>query len=343
MKRATGWIAVILAVALYGPAAGAQSAPTTTGPVAPLQLKPASNAPITLHLADDSKIVYQAIGKAAGIEVLFDPSYISKHISVDLNDVSLSDALRIVGELSGAFYKPFTSNSILVATDNHTKHTELDDMVVHTFYMTNTAAQSDANEIVTALRNILPADDKIYLVASRDAIVMRAPADQIALAQAIVHDLDLPKKSYRLTYTVSEKDGGKLVGTEHYTVVAASGQTMTLKQRKKVPLETGSYTAVAGEKTPAGAETQMSYIDVGMDFDATLTATGDGAVLKSDVAQSSVAPERSGVGPQDPIVQQTELRNISYLSPGKPLALGTLDIPGGTRHLEIEVTMEPLP
>ena len=38
------------------------------------------------------KVIYQAIGKAAGVNVLFDPDYTSKRIQVDLNSVTLVDA-----------------------------------------------------------------------------------------------------------------------------------------------------------------------------------------------------------------------------------------------------------
>src|SRR6185437_3350536 len=70
----------------------------------PAQLKPISNEPLSLQMTQDSKMVYEAIGKAAGINVLFDPDYISKRIQVQLNNVSLLDALRIVGTLSGTFW-----------------------------------------------------------------------------------------------------------------------------------------------------------------------------------------------------------------------------------------------
>ncbi len=51
---------------------------------APVQLKPVTNEPLTLHMVEDSKNVYQAVGKAAGINVLFDPDYTGKRIQVDL-------------------------------------------------------------------------------------------------------------------------------------------------------------------------------------------------------------------------------------------------------------------
>ncbi len=72
----------------------------------PVQLRPISNEPITLHSVEDSKIIYQTVGKAAGINVLFDPDYNVKRIQVDLSNVSLLDALRIIGTISGTFWRP---------------------------------------------------------------------------------------------------------------------------------------------------------------------------------------------------------------------------------------------
>lgn len=155
----------------------------------PLELKPSSNEPFVLRMTEDSKTVYQAIGKAAGINVLFDPDYISKRIQVDLNNVSLLDALRIVGTLSGTFWRPITQNSIFVAANTRSKRAELDEQAVQTFYLSNAWQQNDLNDVQTALRNVLP-NAKVYGVASQNAIVMRATPDELLLAQKLVNDLD---------------------------------------------------------------------------------------------------------------------------------------------------------
>jgi general secretion pathway protein D len=157
----------------------------------PVELKPMSNDPIpAIHMVEDVKVVYQAIGKAAGINILFDPDYTSKRIPVDLTNVSWSDALRIVGTLAGTFYKPVTSNTIFVAQNTRTKRTDLDEQAVQTFYLTNASQQNDANEVVVAIRNLLDPSIKIYLVPSQNAIVMRATPDQLLLAQKLLNDLD---------------------------------------------------------------------------------------------------------------------------------------------------------
>src|SRR3984957_11581604 len=155
----------------------------------PVQLKPISNEPLTLHMTEDSKVVYSTVGKAAGINVLFDPEYTSKRIQVDIANVSLLDALRIVGTVSGTFWHPVTGNTIFVAANTRAKRQELEEEAVQTFYLANTAQQNDLNDIQTALRNLL-VNAKLYGVPSQSAIVMRATPDELLLAQKLINDLD---------------------------------------------------------------------------------------------------------------------------------------------------------
>ncbi|MDE3104170.1 MAG: tetratricopeptide repeat protein [Acidobacteriota bacterium] len=176
----------------------------------PVRLRPVSNEPITLHMVEDVKVIYQAIGKAAGLNVLFDPDFQSKRIPIDLTSVSLSDALRIVGTVGGAFYKPVTQNTIFVANNNRTKHTDLDELAVQTFYLTNATQQNDANEVTTAIRNLLDPSVKVYPVLSQNAIVMRATPDQLLLAQKLLNDLDRTRPEVVVDVAVLEVSRDKI-------------------------------------------------------------------------------------------------------------------------------------
>lgn len=175
----------------------------------PVQLKPVSNDPLTLHYAEDSKNVYQAIGKAAGINVLFDPDYNGKRIQVDLANVSLMDALRIVGTLSTTFWRPVTENTIFVAANTRAKRTEMDDQAVQTFYLSNAWQQNDLNDVQTAIRNVLP-NTKVYGVPSQNAIVMRATPDELTMAQKIINDLDKARPEVVVDVAIMEVDKDKL-------------------------------------------------------------------------------------------------------------------------------------
>jgi len=156
---------------------------------APAELKPVSNEPLTLHMQEDAKVVYQAIGKAAGVNVLFDPEFTAKRIQVDLNNVSLLDALRIVGTISNTFWRPVTGNTIFVAANTRAKRTELDEQAVQTFYLSNAWQQTDLTDVSTAIRNVLP-KAKAYPVPSQNAVVMRGTPDELLLAQKLINDLD---------------------------------------------------------------------------------------------------------------------------------------------------------
>jgi type II secretory pathway component GspD/PulD (secretin) len=204
--------------------------------------------------------------------------------------------------------------------------------IYQTLYLTNLTQQNDAIELMNDLRNMLP-NAKLYYVPSQSAFSIRASAEEIALAQKILADLDKTKKIYRLTYTMTERDGGKTIGVQHFSIIVASGSKTDFKQGSRVPI------SVATNAAP-GSNAEITYIDIGQEIEASLDGYLDGVRLRTKVVQSSIAEDKSGVGTQDPVIRQTTLEGTSTLVQGKPLVLGSLDVPGSTRHQEVEVLSE---
>ncbi len=204
-----------------------------------------------------------------------------------------------------------------------------------TLYIANLSEQSDLNELQNDLRNMIP-KAKLDLVPSQHAISILGTADDIALAGKIVADLDRARKTYRLTFTIAETDGGKRTGAERYSMIAVSGEKTVLKQGSRVPIVTGS----GSTDTPGP---QVQYLDVGLHIEATVDGRGDSLRLRTKVEQTGLSDEKSGVGSQDPVLRQTVLDGEATLAPGKPLLLGSLDVPGNTRKQEIEVVAELVP
>ena len=206
--------------------------------------------------------------------------------------------------------------------------------VYQTMYLTNLTQQNDANELISDLRNMLP-NAKLYYVPSQAAFSIRASAEEIALAQKILADLDKTKKIYRLTFTMTEKDGGKTIGVQHFSIIVASGSRTEFKQGSRVPI------LVAGTSSGSSASNpELQYLDVGQEIEASLDGYLDGVRLRTKVVQSSIAEDKAGAGTQAPVIRQTTLEGTSTLVQGKPLVLGLLDIPGSTRHQEVEVVSE---
>src|SRR5580698_1275544 len=211
---------------------------------APAELKPVSNEPLTLRMTEDSKVVYQAIGKAAGINVLFDPDYTPKSIPVELTNVTLMDALRIVGTISNTFWRPITENTIFVAQNSRSKHTELDEEAVQTFYLSNAWQQNDLNDVQTALRNVM-ANAKVYGVPSQNAIVVRATPDELTLAQKIINDLDKARPEVVVDVAILEVDKDKLrnIGLSWPGSISFALQPPTTSTSTTTTTTTGTTTA----------------------------------------------------------------------------------------------------
>ncbi len=208
-----------------------------------------------------------------------------------------------------------------------------------TIHLKNAVQPNDGNELLTALRLMLDPAVKLYLVPSENAIVLKALPEEIATATKLISELDVPRKEYRLIYTLTETDNGKRLPPQHITLEATAGQRVLLKQGSKIPVITGKF----NESTQA-AETQMTYLDVGLNFDATLNPTANGAEIKSRIERSSVVEDKpSAGGVQDPSLRQTLLDNVTYLPLGKQVTLGSLDLPDNTHHLDVEVKLEMVP
>src|SRR3990172_1811894 len=115
-----------------------QGTPSLEDALGPPELRPLSLAPINFNATNDSKIVTETIAKMAGINVLFDPDYTGKRISVEFNKVTFQEALDHVALLTRTFWKPVTQNTILVIPDTAVKRREQEQQIIKTFYLSNT-------------------------------------------------------------------------------------------------------------------------------------------------------------------------------------------------------------
>src|SRR5580765_296243 len=179
----------------------------------PVELTAISNVPITLKSTEDTKVIYEIVGKLAGINVLFDPDYTSRKIRIDLNGVTLEEALGIIALESKTFWRPVTPNTIFVAADNPAKRKELDQSVIKTFYLSNLSQATELQDVVNAMRTLLEVQ-RIQQLQSQNAIIVRGTPDQIALAQKFVDDLDKAKPEVIIDVVVMQvsKDRNRTLG-----------------------------------------------------------------------------------------------------------------------------------
>jgi general secretion pathway protein D len=159
---------------------------------APPELKPLSNAPISLTMVNDVKIIFDTIGKLAGVTVVYDPDFPARRIPVTLTNVTLQQAMDIVCMQSKTAWKPVTENIIFVFQDTTQKHKDYDEQLVETFYLANTVQAQDLTEIANGLRQVLNLT-KVQQLNSQNAIIVRDTADKLAIARKLLKDIDKAK------------------------------------------------------------------------------------------------------------------------------------------------------
>ena len=198
----------------------------------PPEIKPLSRAPINLKMSNDAKVVFDTIGKLAGLTVVYDPDFPARRITVELNNVTLEQALEIVQLESKAFVKPVTENIIFVIPDQPQKRRDYEEQVVRTFYVSNTVQPQDLTEIVTGLRSLLDIK-RIQQLNSQNAIIVRDTPDKLLLAEKMLRDVDKAKPEVVVQVEVLEartdrlRDLGILPGQKATIEINPNGTTST--------------------------------------------------------------------------------------------------------------------
>jgi general secretion pathway protein D len=198
----------------------------------PPEIKPLSHAPINLKMSNDAKIVFDTIGKLAGLTVIYDPDFPARRITTELSNVTLEQALDIVSLQSKSFWKPVTENIIFVVPDQPQKRRDYEEQVIKTFYLSNTVQPQDLTEIVTGLRQLLDLK-RIQQVNSQNAIIVRDTPDKLALAGKMIGDIDKAKPEVVIQVEVLQartdrlRDLGVLPGQQATVAFAPNGTTTT--------------------------------------------------------------------------------------------------------------------
>jgi general secretion pathway protein D len=170
----------------------------------PPDLQPISTQPINFTISNqDTKVIFETIGKLAGINVLMDPEYQDKKMSVELTNLTLYDALDYVSLLAKAFWKPISHNAIFVTNDNQNKRRDYEEEVVKTFYLTNVATPQEMQEIMTAIRGLTDLR-RMFPVNSMNALVIRGSEAKMALAEKVINDVDKPRAEVLIDVLVIE-------------------------------------------------------------------------------------------------------------------------------------------
>jgi len=244
------------------------------------ELRPLNATAINIRMNNQPpKVLFETVGKLAGINVLFDPEFASggtggpiKPQSIELNNATLDEALDYVALITKSFWKPISQNAIFITQDNPTKRREFEDWVVRVFYLNNVLTAQEIQEIVTAVRTVAEIQ-KIFTYQAQNAIIVRAEADKVALAEKIIADLDKPKAEVLVDVLVMQVSIAK--ERDLAAAVAQSGinSPISFTPRSSITVPAGG-TSSTGTTTGTTTSSSIPVSNIGQistrDFSLTL-------------------------------------------------------------------------
>ena len=165
--------------------------------------------PISLTITQDAQAIFETIAELAELNVIFDSDWQSAQLSIDVNNVSVYEALDILALQTRTFWEPINQNTIVISPDNVQKRQTYENTIIKTIYLTNSVNPTDLTEAVTAIRTILNTA-AIAQSSTMNAIIIRDTPDRVAIAEKIIDDFDKSRPEVLVEATVLEVDRNTL-------------------------------------------------------------------------------------------------------------------------------------
>ena len=285
------------------------------------ELKPITPQISTLKMNNQPvRVLYETVGKLAGVNVVFDPEYQAppgkSTFTIDLSNTTLEEALDYLAIQTKSYWKPLSSNTIFVTNDNVTKRRDYEDYVVKAFYIKNATTVQELQEISTTVRSVTEIR-RAFTYAGQYAILVRGTADQVALAEKLIADLDKPKAEVVVDVYVMEANRAR-VRDLNATITTAGGAAGL-----NIPITYGKTTTGSDGKTTTDSSITLKQIgSIGSGDFSTIVP---GGIIKAILTDSQTRVI------QQPQVRAVELQKASLRIGDKiPYASGSFQPGVGT-------------
>jgi general secretion pathway protein D len=257
---------------------------------AAVKLQPLPQDPLAhFRLSADAVRVYQTLGKLAGLNVVFTPDFHPQgNLNEDLSGVKIEDALKLVAMQSKSFWKPVTSNTILVIPDNPNNRRDFDESVVKTIYLSNPLAPADRTAITTALKQVLGLR---YIMDNPDSnsIIIRDTSTNVEAAERLVRQLDRSKAEIMIDINIVEADRDRIrdLGLTPATINPSTGTTTPGLEGAAAYVPPVS-TSTTGATTSAGAAiNSLTYKNI----QVVIPGVTDEAILNDNKTRIMQSPQ----------------------------------------------------
>jgi general secretion pathway protein D len=181
-----------------------------------LNLGAAAREPLGLSFRGSSlREAYTALGRAVGVNFVFDPQFQDQVVTIDLKEVAFEQALNALGTAGHTFHRVVDAQVVSVIPDTTQKRREFEQQAVKTLFLSN----ADLKETIDLLRVVLGAR-RVAPLPGVNALTINDSPDKVAAAERIVGILDKRRAEVVVEVELLEVNRGRL---KEYGIEISSG------------------------------------------------------------------------------------------------------------------------
>ncbi len=155
------------------------------------------------------KDIFQALGKHARINILFDEQFKDIPFSVDLSDRTFEQAVNSLCMATKNFYRVIDESTIIVVPDLPAKRIQYELNAVKTFYLSNVNAEDLQSSLMQILRSQFRAP-QLIVDKNLNSITLRDAPEVLELAEKLIKAWDKPRGEVVIDLEIMEVSRQKL-------------------------------------------------------------------------------------------------------------------------------------
>src|SRR5262245_25077446 len=175
---------------------------------APPLLNPASREPIRFNFHNAAlRDILNFIGTSAGINITFDQQFVDKPYTVNLDGVTVEEALSQVLSANGYYFKVIGPRTVLIIPDQPAKHQQYDDLVIKVFFISHADA-TELPQLVNTIMRIprIAVHPMVMPSKTANTITVRATAPVVDVMERLIRANDKPRAEVLLDVEILEVD-----------------------------------------------------------------------------------------------------------------------------------------
>jgi len=153
----------------------------------------------------NSRDVFTALGKIGSVNMIFDPQFSARPVSIDLKNPSFEEALQAVSTVTRNFYRVTAQRTVTVIPDTAAKRQEYEEEIVRPFFLSN----ADLKETMDLLRVVIDAR-RVAPVTATNAIMIKDTPERVAAAGKIIAAIDKARPEVVIDVELLEVDRTRL-------------------------------------------------------------------------------------------------------------------------------------